>query len=142
MEFSKNKLSKRIDWVTVALTLGLAVFGVICIASATSVGFEEGQSLMAYIGSLFREMHYDSWSFDLSIGLAVGAMFLDYNNIRDFVNYIFWGAVGILAIVLIFGSRQRGMTGWFNLPGLNDRDSARRVLQGCGHYRICQRICT
>ena len=54
MEFSKNKLSKRIDWVTVALTLGLAVFGVICIASATSVGFEEGQSLML---SLIHILH-------------------------------------------------------------------------------------
>ncbi len=120
MEFSKNKLSKRIDWVTVALTLGLAVFGVICIASATSVGFEEGQSLMAYIGSLFSGNALRQLIFlIISIGLAVGAMFLDYNNIRDFVNYIFWGAVGILAIVLIFGSRQRGMTGWFYLPGLN-----------------------
>ena len=47
MEVSKNTLRKRIDWITVALTLGLAVFGVICIASATSAGYEEGQSAMA-----------------------------------------------------------------------------------------------
>ena len=50
MEISKKRIKNRIDWVTVVLTVGLAIFGMICIASATSVGFEEGQSLMSYIG--------------------------------------------------------------------------------------------
>lgn len=119
MEFSKKKLIKRVDWFTVVLTLGLAVFGVVCIASATSAGFEEGQSLMAYVGSLFSGNALRQLIFLLvSIGLAVGIMFLNYTNIREFSNFVFWGAVGILIFVLIFGSRQRGMTGWFYLPGL------------------------
>ena len=45
-------------------------------------------------------------------------MLIDYNNMKEFVSFIFWGAVGILAAVLIFGSKQRGMTGWFYFNAL------------------------
>ena len=91
MEVSKNTLRKRIDWITVTLTLGLAVFGVICIASATSAGYEEGQSAMAYIGSLFSGNALRQLIFlGISIALAVAVLFVDYQNIRQFVTYIFW----------------------------------------------------
>lgn len=119
MEVSKNTLRKRIDWITVTLTLGLAVFGVICIASATSAGYEEGQSAMAYIGSLFSGNALRQLIFlGISIALAVAILFVDYQNIRQFVTYIFWGAAAVLAAVLVFGSRQRGMTGWFYFSAL------------------------
>ncbi len=52
MEVSRQRYIKRIDWFTVILTIGLALFGVVCIASASPAGYEEGQQIMAYIGSL------------------------------------------------------------------------------------------
>lgn len=44
---------KRIDWLTVALVLGLALFGVIAIASATCTAYDpQAQSFLEYLGSL------------------------------------------------------------------------------------------
>lgn len=116
----KKYIAQAIDWITVTLTLGLAVFGVICIARLrTSAGYEEGQSAMAYIGSLFSGNALRQLIFlGISIALAVAVLFVDYQNIRQFVTYIFWGAAAVLAAVLVFGSRQRGMTGWFYFSAL------------------------
>ena len=119
MEVSKNKVIRRIDWITVALTLGLSVFGVICIASATSQGFEEDQPFMAYLGTLFTGNAVKQLIFlALSIALGIAIMFVDYNNIRDFSAIILWVAAGVLVAVRLFGSNQRGLTGWFYFDAL------------------------
>ena len=114
MEVSRQKYIRRIDWFTVILTLGMAVFGVICIASATSAGYEEGQPVMAYIGSLITGNVLKQIIFIvLALSVSIALMFLNYSNIKGFINIIFFVMVGILAVVLVFGSKQRGMRGWF-----------------------------
>ena len=119
MEGSRIKYIKRIDWFTVILTIGMAIFGIVCIASATSAGYEEGEPVMEYIGSLLTGNTLKQLLFlVLSLVISVALMFLNYTNIKEFIRYIYIGMVAILAIVLIMGSRQRGMKGWFYFSAL------------------------
>lgn len=119
MDSSTQKLIKKIDWITVILGLGIAIFGVLCVASATSVGYEEGQPLMEYVGSLFTGNALRQLIF-LGIGVAVSValLFINYSNLKDYANVLYFIAVGLLAVVLVFGSKSRGMRGWINVFGI------------------------
>lgn len=126
---SPNKKSieflRRIDWVTVALTLGLAIFGVIAIASATCTAYDaDTQTFLEYIGSLSSRLPLTQFLFIcLGIVCVVVLLFVDYNNIREFCNIIYWICVGLLVLTLILGSSQRGLQGWLKVGSVGIQTS-------------------
>lgn len=116
----KNKLSgknilKRIDWLLVAIVFVLVLMGVIAIMSATVPAYSDEEMTFAeYMSSLdYSYAGLQLGFFGISILVVVVILFIDYNNLRDFSNIIYWVAVAMLVAVLIFGSNQRGMVGWF-----------------------------
>lgn len=116
---------KRIDWLTVALVLGLALFGVIAIASATCTAYDPlAQSFLEYLGSLSSSLPLTQFLY-LCIGIVcvIVILFLDYNNIREFCNIIYWLCIGLLILTLIFGSSQRGLQGWLRVGGVGIQTS-------------------
>ena len=116
---------KRIDWLTVALVLGLALFGVIAIASATCTAYDpQAQSFLEYLGSLSSSLPLTQFLY-LCIGIVcvIVILFLDYNNIREFCNIIYWLCIGLLILTLIFGSSQRGLQGWLRVGGVGVQTS-------------------
>lgn len=48
---------------------------------------------------------------------------MDYNNIREFCNIIYWLCIGLLILTLIFGSSQRGLQGWLRVGGVGIQTS-------------------
>ncbi len=116
---------KRIDWLTVALVLGLALFGVIAITSATCTAYDpQAQSFLEYLGSLSSSLPLTQFLY-LCIGIVcvIVILFLDYNNIREFCNIIYWLCIGLLILTLIFGSSQRGLQGWLRVGGVGIQTS-------------------
>ena len=116
---------KRIDWLTVALVLGLALFGVIAIASATCTPYDpQAQNFLEYLGSLSSSLPLTQFLY-LCIGIVcvIVILFLDYNNIREFCNIIYWLCIGLLILTLIFGSSQRGLQGWLRVGGVGIQTS-------------------
>lgn len=116
---------KRIDWLTVALVLGLALFGVIAIASATCTAYDpQAQSFLEYLGSLSSSLPLTQFLY-LCIGIVcvIVILFLDYNNIREFCNIIYWLCIDLLILTLIFGSSQRGLQGWLRVGGVGIQTS-------------------
>ena len=124
----KNKnydILKRIDWITVLLTLGLAFFGMIAIASATCTAFDpDTQTFLEYVGSLSSSLPLTQFIyFCLGVILIIVLLFVDYSNIREFCNIIYWGCVALLVITLIFGANQRGLKGWLRIGSVGIQTS-------------------
>ncbi len=116
---------KRIDWLTVALVLGLALFGIIAIASATCTAFDaDTQTFLEYISSLSSSLPLTQLLY-LCLGIVciVVLLFVDYSNLREFCNIIYWACVGLLILTLIFGSSQRGLQGWLRVGSVGIQTS-------------------
>lgn len=141
----KNKnydILKRIDWITVLLTLGLAFFGIIAIASATCTAFDpDTQTFLEYIGSLSSGLPLTQFIyFCLGTVLVVVLLLVDYSNIREFCNIIYWGCVALLVITLIFGANQarpEGMVAHWQRWHSNQRD-LQTPHHPCPGARICR----
>ncbi len=119
MDDIRRDYIKRIDWLIVAVTLCLLFLGILSIASATSTAYSEDVSVMEYIGSLLTGYTLSQIIYFLIGSVCVFALMLwDYNNIREFANGIYWIGVGLLVAVLFWGTKTRGMTGWFRIGGV------------------------
>lgn len=128
MSPAKNRnydILKRIDWITVLLTLGLAFFGMIAIASATCTAFDpDTQTFLEYIGSFSSSLPLTQFIyFCLGVLLIIVLLFVDYSNIREFCNIIYWGCVALLVITIIFGANQRGLKGWLRIGSVGIQTS-------------------
>ena len=114
--FSKSML-KNIDWFLLIIVVAIVIYGAIAVTSATSPGFSgEDMSFEEYLGQL-------DWSYAglqlIVFGIGVAAIivlsFLDYNNLRDFSNIMYWIMVALLVAVWLFGQTINGTTGWFKI---------------------------
>lgn len=108
------KMLKQIDWVIVLLVLGLVAFGLVALASCTSLTTGEELSFWEFVGSL----NYDYAKpqlvyFGVGVLLAIVIMCIDYNHLRDYSNILYWGSVVMLILVLLFGKTVNGTRGWF-----------------------------
>ena len=104
---------------------GVSNFGVIAIASATCTAYDaDTQTFLEYIGSLSSRLPLTQFLFIcLGIVCVVVLLFVDYNNIREFCNIIYWICVGLLVLTLILGSSQRGLQGWLKVGSVGIQTS-------------------
>ncbi len=115
----EKSIFSRLDWPLTIVVLCLIPFGILAIASATSEGYTEDESAVAYFASPFTGYTSSQLMFFIIGLIFVGLiLILDYNNLKDFTDVIYWIAVTVLAAVLVFGSKQRGMTGWFKVGSI------------------------
>ncbi len=106
---------KYVDWFLVAVICLLVGFGLLSMINATADPFTgDEQGIAGTLANL-----------DLSFALrqvlffAIGCvaiffiMLVDYTVIQKITEYIYWGCILFLVLVLIFGSTNKGATGWF-----------------------------
>jgi rod shape determining protein RodA len=105
-----NEHQPRIDRLQLVALLGLMLLGTAFVYSATMVG--ESASLAAW--------HNQSWVrqivwYVLGIGAAVAFCCVDYRSVARWSMIVYWGAVLLLAAVLVFGTVRFGARRWFDL---------------------------
>ena len=111
-----TKMLKQVDWVLVLIVLFLVCFGLVAIASCTSLTSGVELSFWDFVDSLNYEYAKPQLVyFGVGVLLAVILMCIDYNHLRDYSNLIYWGSVVMLLLVLIFGKEINGTTGWFKI---------------------------
>ncbi len=98
-------VTREFDWVLFAITLLIAVFGIIVVYSATRTTGSNSNVIV------------QSAAFCLGIGLMFAICFFDYEQFENVVKYIYIFAVAILIFVLIFGvgDENWGARSWIRI---------------------------
>jgi rod shape determining protein RodA len=111
-ETAINEKPARIDWLMIPALLGLMVFGVCFIYSAT-LSSEAGRAL-SWLDHLF--VRQTVW-YGLGITAGVMVCLLDYRLIARWSLVIYWGSILLLAAVLIkgIGTMRFGARRWIDL---------------------------
>ncbi len=100
-------VTKEFDWLTFALTLCLAIIGIVIIYSATRTTGSNSNVIV------------QSGSFCLGLAVMLFLCFFDYEQFGNAVKYIYIFAVAILIIVLIFGtSGDWGAKSWIRFGAI------------------------
>lgn len=106
------------DWGLLALWMGIALFGVLCIFCATASPMADGSvesltflELLSVQPTTYAGLQL-LW---IVVGLLVmgGMVFLDYSVFERHANTIYWINLGLLVVVLFMEQGRGGMAGWF-----------------------------
>jgi len=114
--FNKTML-KKIDWLLLLIVFVLVLYGAVAITSATSPGFSSDEmTLEEYMGQLdFSYGGLQLIFFAVGLVAILLILWMDYNNLRDFSDIIYWASVALLVAVWLFGTTINGTTGWFRI---------------------------
>jgi rod shape determining protein RodA len=113
----KRGLIREFDWGLFLLTIGIALFGVICIYAAYATPVEEAADTfletLAQQDSKYARLQL-LW---LIAGLVVlfGMVFFDYHVFLRYADLIYWTNLILLAVVLGMKPMRGNMTGWFRI---------------------------
>ena len=111
----KQNLLKQVDWILLGLVFAIIIFGLVAIINVTSTDFtDEELTFWQQVERLnFSSANLQMVYVAVGVGIMAVVMCIDYNNLRDFTNLIYWCCVGVLVLVLFFGKNVNGTTGWF-----------------------------
>ncbi len=112
--YNKN-MWKYFDWILIILIFMLVGYGLVSIINVTASPFTGDEHTFAeiYANLNLESAGYQVIFFLVGLGVMFGVMFIDYSNMKHFVDYIYWVCIALLVIVLLYGSEQRGTKGWF-----------------------------
>lgn len=127
----KNLLKKHfsdLDYVLITVAVLLACAGIFFIYSAV-------------LGSgSMKKITVQSFAAVLGIGLMFGITFFDYRILESYVNHIYFACLGILALVLIFGSgkEETGANSWirFGSVGLQPSELVKVAFSVFFAYKL------
>lgn len=105
-----NERHSKVDWLMILVLLGLMVIGVAFIYSATSVS-QSGDTVW-YKQNHIRQIIY----YGLGALLAVLICLVNYHVLARWALVGYWGTVGLLIFVLIFGREIGGAKRWIDFP--------------------------
>ncbi len=116
----KNVL-KNIDWLLIALVLALVAYGTVAILNVSSSAVSGDElSFWEVISELdFTTAKLHLTYFAIGVVVAIGLLFIDYNNLRFLTPYLYWAAVAVLLLVKFFGKEVNGTSGWFQIGSRN-----------------------
>lgn len=100
---------RSFDWVLFGAVFLLVLIGLTAIYSV-SLGYEPPD---------FENFRKQIISLIVGSGLGFVVASMNYSAFRLYSRYIYWGAVMLLVLVLLFGTTVRGTTGWFNFFGFS-----------------------
>lgn len=114
-----KKSWKLVDWFSVIIVFLIVAFSLISLTNVLAdpfTGQEQG------LGDIIDNLNLGNvvWQgIFFVIGLVAIAVILlvDYNILREWTHIIYWANIVLLVAVLLFGSNQRGATGWFMIGG-------------------------
>ena len=102
----------------IILAAVILVFGMISISSAVSPASSSEVSLFEL--AKLANTEYSSLQlvyFGAGAVIIAVLLFIDYSNIGEFSEIIYWVSVALLAAVALFGSEINGTAGWFKIAG-------------------------
>ncbi len=109
----------QIDWWLILIVLAILTYGLVSLTSTTSViPADESLSFVEFIGTLdFSTALLQLTFFGLGVLVAFVILLVDYNNLRDYSELIFWGSIALLIAVTVLGDETKGVSGWFYIAG-------------------------
>lgn len=112
--YNKN-MWKNFDWILVIIIFTLVGYSLISIINVTASPFTGDEvSFSEILENLnFDSAGYQGIFFLIGIGVMFAVLLVDYTNMKHFVDYVYWVCIALLVAVFLFGSEQRGTTGWF-----------------------------
>ena len=115
MSLFDKKYFKPIDWMTVAIVLGLVAFGTIALASVMATPFDGTEASLSDYMSRFNMEYLTKHITNFLIGCAAMLVVIvfDYSIFKSLSVYIYAGIIGLLALLFVFGKVRGGAQGWF-----------------------------
>lgn len=115
MSLFDKKYLKHIDWLTIAIVVGLVVFGTIALASVMSQPLDGTEAGFSDYWSKFNVEYLQKHVTNFMIGVAAMIVFMafDYSIFKTFAIWIYGGIIGLLALLFVFGKVRGGAQGWF-----------------------------
>ena len=115
MSLFDKKYFKHIDWMTVAIVLGLVAFGTIALASVMATPFDGTEASLSDYMSRFNMEYLTKHITNFLIGFAAMLVVIvfDYSIFKSLSVYIYAGIIGLLALLFVFGKVRGGAQGWF-----------------------------
>ncbi len=118
-----KKYLQNLDWWLVGAVCLLALFGLLCIASATRINLGESPANVIKQGAFLL----------IGIGLMVAAANVDYEYFSQFYIPLYIVNLLLLVAVLLIGSESKGATRWIAIGPLTIQPSefAKLILLFC-----------
>ncbi len=113
MLLSFRKLIQNMDYWLIAAVCVLALFGMVCIASATHVNLGEGY------GTVLKQIAF----FLMGLVLMLVASWVDYEYISQFYIPLYIANLLLLLAVLFIGKEGNGATRWIEIGGMTIQPS-------------------
>lgn len=115
MSLFDKKSFKHIDWLTVAIVLGLVIFGTVAIASVMSAPFDGTERGLSDYISKFNVEYLTKHITNFLIGTAAMLLIIvfDYSVFKKLAVLAYAGIIGLLALLFVFGKVRGGAQGWF-----------------------------
>jgi rod shape determining protein RodA len=110
-----KKMWKYVDWMLIVLIIVLFLIGLISLVNVTASPFTEDEASFAeiYANLNLRTPMWQVIFFGVGLAVMFLLMLVDYHNIAPYTKWLYLICIALLAAVLLFGSSQRGTTGWF-----------------------------
>lgn len=108
-----KKWLQNLDWYLIGAVCILAVFGIICIASALHFNLGEGTS------EVYKQIVF----FVIGLGLMVVAANVDYEYFSQYYIPIYFINIVLLLAVFVLGNESKGATRWIAIGPLTIQPS-------------------
>lgn len=102
-----KQMLKQVDWILLAIIAVILVIGVLSIASTVNPGYDPDEyTFWEYVNSIDLS---ESWMqivyFGVSLIMLALLLIIDYNNLKEYSDIIYWITVAMLVAVL-FSARK------------------------------------
>ncbi len=110
---------RQLDWWLILIVVAILIYGLIALTSTTSsIPPREGMTFVEFLGTLdYSYALLQLMFFGIGVLAVAVILLLDYNNLRDYIDWIFWGSIALLVAVTVFGDETKGVSGWFYIAG-------------------------
>lgn len=109
-------MMRSFDWPFFLLVMAIALFGVVCIFSATATPMDtQPHGLMQMLQTQptsFARLQI-MWIM-LGLVLMAAMVYLDYERLSQWANLIYWANIALLFVVLFMEKGRGNMAGWFH----------------------------
>lgn len=109
-----HRISRKVDIPLIGAALGLVVYGLIILYSATA------KEVSGDPYSIIKRQL--TWAI-VGIVLTAIAFAIDYNKARNWVVPLYFGSLAMLLFVMIFGISELGAQRWINIAGFSFQPS-------------------
>ncbi|MEG0702621.1 MAG: rod shape-determining protein RodA [Christensenella sp.] len=114
-KFINKNMWKYVDWFLIIIIVVLVGYSLLSIINVTASPFTGDESTFA---EFFANLNLNSavWQgvfFVIGLACMFAVMLIDYHNVGNLSEWIYWISIALLVAVLFFGKEVNGTTGWF-----------------------------